>query len=108
MPLISCYLNDSNLVCDSAIALLKFSSSSIALTLDFSLISYSWDKMVSTFMTPLPASLRISFDCPYGDRLKAELQSYCGSAVEVNQASIFHLRVYTAPTYYYLSRPDSA
>jgi hypothetical protein len=39
--------------------------------------------MVKSFMTPLPASLRISFDCPYGDRLKAELQAYCGSAIEV-------------------------
>jgi hypothetical protein len=58
----------------------------LSLNSPISTLSYSWDKMASTFMTPLPASLRISFDCPYGDRLKAELQSYCGSAVEVNRS----------------------
>ena len=50
----------------------------------------SWDTMVSTFMTPLPASLRVSFDCPYGERLKAELQSYCGAAIEVPMQCILN------------------
>lgn len=28
-------------------------------------------------MLPLPASLRINFDCPYADRLKEELLQFC-------------------------------
>jgi hypothetical protein len=41
-------------------------------------------KQVATFMRPLPASLRINFDCPYGDRLKEELMQYCNPS-EDNQ-----------------------
>lgn len=38
--------------------------------------------MEAAFLRPLPASLRINFDCPYGERLKAELQEFCGERFE--------------------------
>mmetsp|Transcript_23203 Transcript_23203/g.30241 ORF Transcript_23203/g.30241 Transcript_23203/m.30241 type:complete len:746 (-) Transcript_23203:98-2335(-) len=41
-----------------------------------------WNTMVETFMRPLPASLRINFDCPYGERLKQELLEFCATVKE--------------------------
>lgn len=42
-----------------------------------------FQEMLAAFKRPLPASLRINFDCPYADRLKAELKQFCSETASV-------------------------
>lgn len=53
-----------------------------------------WNNMVAAFMLPLPASLRINFDCPYADRLRDELLQYCSPSESTETGAVKTLQWY--------------